>query len=177
MTTIASLPSLGNPPKNRSTVDTAKYVRKDLKATFPCTKFSVRTNSGWLFIHWIDGPTAEAVTEVTNNYNGKYIRWYAAAMTRPVVAHTVGPKAADGTTLETIVSAPHPSAALVTFNVERVSLEREISTDTLAASLQQIQQHRATDTLSEFLGSDAYGWWLYDDSFVARFYLSNKDLQ
>ncbi len=57
-----------------SAVDTAKLVRKDLKAAFPGIKFSVRTDTysmgASIDIHWQDGPTADEVQKVVARYEG-----------------------------------------------------------------------------------------------------------
>jgi len=57
-----------------SCADTAKLVRKALKAEFPGQKFSVRssTYAGGASIHvnWIDGPSESAVESVTCLYQG-----------------------------------------------------------------------------------------------------------
>jgi hypothetical protein len=57
-----------------SCADTAKLVRKALKAEFPGRKFSVRssTYAGGASIHvnWIDGPSEQAVRAVTDLYAG-----------------------------------------------------------------------------------------------------------
>jgi hypothetical protein len=51
---LAKLPSL-------SEKDSAKQIRKILKAQFPATKFSVRSDSSSVDIRWTDGPTTKAV--------------------------------------------------------------------------------------------------------------------
>jgi Large polyvalent protein associated domain 29 len=52
--------------------EVAKLVRADLKAAFPNTKFSVRTDHGTtLNIEWTDGPARKAVDEITGKYAGQ----------------------------------------------------------------------------------------------------------
>lgn len=57
-----------------SCVDTAKLVRKALKAEFPTTKFSVRSSSysggASIDVSWTDGPTGAQVDAVTFLYRG-----------------------------------------------------------------------------------------------------------
>lgn len=57
-----------------SATDTAKLVRAALKAAFPGTRFSVRTDSsrGGAAIHvsWMDGPAYDAVAAVARDYEG-----------------------------------------------------------------------------------------------------------
>ncbi|GAA4767776.1 LPD29 domain-containing protein [Citricoccus nitrophenolicus] len=51
--------------------DVAKFVRKALRAAFPNVKFSVRS-SGYnaLNVAWTDGPTAQQVKAVANEFKG-----------------------------------------------------------------------------------------------------------
>ena len=56
--------------------ETAKDIRKVLKANFPGVKFSVRCSSGSAInIHWVDGPTTKQVDALVGhmkagNFNG-----------------------------------------------------------------------------------------------------------
>lgn len=57
-----------------SVADTAKEVRKALKAAFPGQKFSVRSHSysggASINVNYVDGPAAEAVEEVAHQFQG-----------------------------------------------------------------------------------------------------------
>jgi len=57
-----------------SVADTAKEVRKALKAEFPGVKFTVRSDSysggASIRVGWVDGPTTKAVRAVTGRYEG-----------------------------------------------------------------------------------------------------------
>lgn len=57
-----------------SVADTAKLVRKALKANFPGIKFSVRSRSyaggASIDVEWTDGPTSKAVDAITNQFRG-----------------------------------------------------------------------------------------------------------
>lgn len=57
-----------------SVTDTAKLIRKALKAEFPGTKFSVRSSKyaggASINIGWVDGPTDAQVSAITNFYQG-----------------------------------------------------------------------------------------------------------
>lgn len=61
-------------PTYVSTKDTAKHMRKALRAAFPGVKFSVRSNvySGGssIDVSWEDGPAEEAVRKITDAYAG-----------------------------------------------------------------------------------------------------------
>lgn len=53
--------------------ETAKLIRKALKAAFPTTKFSVRISrsGGSTWINWTDGPTSDAVRAVTAEFESE----------------------------------------------------------------------------------------------------------
>jgi len=54
-----------------SAVDTAKLIRRALKAGFPATKFSVNTrHSSAINIDWADGPTSTNVEAIIDRYKG-----------------------------------------------------------------------------------------------------------
>ena len=61
-------------PRWISCADTAKLVRKALKAEFPGTKFSVRSSNyaggASISVRYTDGPTAEKVNAVCSLYQG-----------------------------------------------------------------------------------------------------------
>lgn len=58
-----------------SVKETAAALRKELRATFPGVRFSVRmdrgTAYGWLSVSWEDGPTDEQVREITRGYQSE----------------------------------------------------------------------------------------------------------
>lgn len=53
-----------------STAETAKLIRKALKAAFPAVKFSVRSSSS-VRVGWTDGPTTKRVEEVVSQFSSK----------------------------------------------------------------------------------------------------------
>jgi hypothetical protein len=57
-----------------STTDTAKQIRKTLRAQWPGVKFSVRkgagTASAWIGVSWEDGPRAKDVTALVSRFEG-----------------------------------------------------------------------------------------------------------
>lgn len=57
-----------------SVTETAKILRKELKANFPGTKFSVRSDKyaggASIDIGWTDGPTAPEVDRIVQGYRG-----------------------------------------------------------------------------------------------------------
>ena len=52
--------------------DAAAAIRRDLRAAFPATKFSVRMGTGtastWIDVKWTDGPNDDMVRNVTDPY-------------------------------------------------------------------------------------------------------------
>jgi hypothetical protein len=61
-------------PRYLTCAETAKEVRKALKAAFPGIKFSVRSNNysggASIDVKWFDGPTSKAVDKVANKFAG-----------------------------------------------------------------------------------------------------------
>ena len=58
--------------ENIDAVAVAKMIRKDLKAAFPGTKFSVRKNGyDCVTINWTDGPASDAVMAVAKWWKSK----------------------------------------------------------------------------------------------------------
>lgn len=50
--------------------DTNKMIRKVLKEAFPDTKFSVKKSNSSTRVQWEDGPSIEAVKNITRNFEG-----------------------------------------------------------------------------------------------------------
>ncbi len=57
-----------------STAETAKFVRRDLKARWPRCKFSVRSHNypggSSIYVRWTDGPTVAEVDALVKQYEG-----------------------------------------------------------------------------------------------------------
>lgn len=74
MTTTATAPPVPIRDGRVDTRDTAKLVRRALKAAFPGTAFSVRisrySGGSSVTVDWTDGPTETAVRKVTDVYSG-----------------------------------------------------------------------------------------------------------
>jgi hypothetical protein len=51
-----------------SSKDTAKHIRKALKASFPKQVFSIRSDHNCIKIHWEDGPLRKDVEAITEQY-------------------------------------------------------------------------------------------------------------
>lgn len=59
-----------------SAVDTAKKIRKTLKAAFPGVKFSVTSSTysmgSSVYVHWTDGPMSSQVNEILDRFKSGY---------------------------------------------------------------------------------------------------------
>lgn len=57
------------------TKDVAKLIREALRREFPGVKFAVRcgagTGSGWISVHYTDGPRRADVEAITSRYKGR----------------------------------------------------------------------------------------------------------
>lgn len=139
--------------------DTAKLIRAQLKAKFPGTKFSVRTDkySGGssIRINWVDGPTDDMVEAVVSAFNGsgfdgmtdyKYSQgaWLmpdGSADLRSVEAHY----GTDGDTIE----AAKDGAIPVSFCADFIFTNREISRSAMDRALRSYAARYPGDELAE----------------------------
>lgn len=130
-----------------SAVDTAKLIRAALKANFPGTKFSVRTDkySGGasVRVHWTNGPTKRDVEAVTSPFAGgsfdgmvdlayswtSYLRPDGSAG----VAHSSGTVGSRGSVPAVDNDVP-ADAELVRFGAKYVFCDREVTADVRAAA-------------------------------------------
>jgi hypothetical protein len=121
-----------------NTVEVAKMLRKQLKATFPGVKFSVRISrysmGSWIDVTWTDGPTGDDVTTLTGAYQGKRFdgiddleysadSWYCG-IHGARVSHTRG----TGDSRDTVINSRCCNdAELVHFGSGCVHTRREVS--------------------------------------------------
>ncbi len=123
-----------------STTDTAKIMRKELKAAFPAAKFSVKCRSysggSSIDISWTDGPSRDAVDAVIGVFEGKGFDGMID------MAYTIDAWVLDGRVIGTRCSgttgsrgvvapwgmiAPHDDAELVHFSSGYVNTSRHVS--------------------------------------------------
>ena len=66
-----------NPKELRGRARTS-YIKKELKAVFPETKFSVRSDHSSIDLSWTDGPTEDMVREIGIHklYESRYGRYF-----------------------------------------------------------------------------------------------------
>lgn len=111
-------------------VETAKMLRAALKAEFPGTKFSVRSErfagGTAININWTDGPTSDAVDAVGKRYQGATFNGMD-----------------DSTTYHSHLITTDDGAEEVRFGARFVQTQREISDGRMA---------EARRTLEEFMG-------------------------
>jgi len=147
--------------------ETAKYLRKAIKARWPHTKFSVRsrTYAGGASIHvrWTDGPADDEVTPVLNRFEGARFdgmidmqtgaqHWLLPNGTIEL-AEIRGTEGSRGTIPDYVTDAPHPNAVLVSLGSHYVFGSRSITN-----SEQQIAAARAiieTECVIEGVGVHA----------------------
>jgi hypothetical protein len=134
-----------------SAADTAKLVRKALKARFPDTKFSVRTDvyagGASVRVGWTDGPTDSEVQEVTQAYAGAGfdgmidLKVYAQHWLHPdgtvTLAHREG---TTGSFVEIIGDPIGPKAELVSFGADYIPTQRRISPEWREAILVMLEE-------------------------------------
>lgn len=125
-------------PRYVPVTEVAKLVRKALKARFPATRFSVRSDSyaggASIRVGWVDGPTETEVREVTQAYAGAGfdgmidLKVYAEHWLHPdgtvTLAHREG---TTGSFTEIIGDPIGPTAELVRFGADYVPTQRSIS--------------------------------------------------
>ena len=124
-----------------SCAETAKCIRKALKAAFPRTKFSVRSHTysmgASIDVGWTDGPTEAEVRRVTNGFEGSnfdgmidmkthHDSWLEADGTAHV-AHGSGTEGSRGVIPATMGSRRTADAKLVSFGADFVFTNRNYS--------------------------------------------------
>lgn len=121
--------------------ETAKLVRKELKRSFPGTKFSVRTDGNALNVSWMEGPTGKAVDEALAPYKGGRfdgmidLAYSVKSWLRPdgTAFHASSPGTAgsrgvhEGYDFE----APEPDAELVIFGAKYIFTKRYYRLETV----------------------------------------------
>lgn len=121
-----------------SCAETAKLIRKALKAAFPETKFSVRSDSysmgASVYVSWTDGPTSTQVSEITDPYNGAGfdsmidLKYHKEHWIEPDGTVTLAKReGTTGSVPELIQDPPTAESRLVSFGADYVLTSRSIS--------------------------------------------------
>lgn len=150
-------------PRYISTTDTAKLVRKLLKAKFPGVKFSVRSDKyaggSSIRVDWTDGPTAKLVDAYVQPFAGsgfdgmidyKYstYSWLLADGRAMPASNRGGTEGQRGSVPGYAFDKPAPDAELVSFSADFIFTDRSYSD---AARDRVLQAYAATwgDELAE----------------------------
>lgn len=128
-----------------SCAETAKLVRKALKAEFPGQKFSVRSSvySGGasIDVEWFDGPTTKQVDKILGRFEGKgfdgmidmayYVQHWMLPDGSIQLAKSPGTEDSRGVYPKIENAKPHPDAKLVHFGADYVTPNRRYTRETL----------------------------------------------
>lgn len=156
--------------------ETAKLVRKQLKAQFPGQKFSVRSDSysggASIRISWTDGPLDRKVDEVVQQFSGAsfdgmidlkthFTSWLNADGTAGV-AYDGGTQGSRGV-YESRIGAPQEGSELVHFGADFIFTEREVTAE-LAATFEGLV--RPCGNMSQ--PCNACGNYVRDNGFIVE---------
>lgn len=160
-----------------SAADTAKLIRKQLKAKFAGVKFSVRTDSyaggASIDVEWTDGPTARLVDAVVKPFAGGgfdgmidmaySVEAFLLADGSACFAQTTGTEGSGGTYLRGKAFKPTPDAERVHFGANYVFTKRNVSVRLLESALTSFRHrfgNEAADLVAITTSSyDGFGRW------------------
>ena len=139
-----------------STTETAKLIRKRLKADYPRATFYVRSKSysmgASISVYWVDGPTQDQVKRIAGDYDGSgfdgmidlkyYINHWLQPDGSTIIAYTSGTGGSGGMNSAISNPKPHKKSRLVSFGSDSVSISRYYS----AAFLQEAGARIASET-------------------------------
>jgi len=136
--------------------ETAKLVRKALKAEFPKCKFYVRssTYSGGasIDIHWIDGPTTKQVDSTVNPYKGAGfdgmvdLKFYYDTWLMPDGSAKIAKCNGSGCTFESWeTEKPHPDAKRVSMGADFIHTNRHHSRELVERVGQMVHEEYGWD--------------------------------
>jgi hypothetical protein len=143
-----------------STAETAKLVRKALKAAFPGVKFSVRSSEyaggSSISVRYTDGPRSSKVDAVAGQYAGADfdgmidLKTYSTHWMEPdgtvKIAHAQGTEASRGYLPTVINDPPSANAGLVRMGADYIIVQREISPERRARIEAEIASYVGEDT-------------------------------
>jgi hypothetical protein len=152
-----------------SAKETNVMIRQALKATFPATKFSVRSpRGGAVNIGWTDGPTEARVNEVVGMFESKgfdgmidmQYSYEAWVLNGVVIGHrTTGTLGSRGVVAPCGLIAPHDDAELVSFGTGYVFTRRVISAPFARRLVAQIAEYFGVKNVPEVSEKeDSFGY-------------------
>lgn len=149
-----------------SNVEAAKLARKELKKTFPGMKFGVRSKNDCIYISWVDGPTTEAVDDLTGGFEGSGfdgmidLEYSKTSWMLPSgevgLAKTAGTTGSMGVVPEVEDAIP-PGAELVKFTTKYIFTSREISKPNLEKARLKVCDYWGLEPGSYEIADDKWG--------------------
>jgi hypothetical protein len=147
--------------------EVAKMIRKDLKAAFPGTKFSVRKRDfNCVTINWTDGPTEMGVEDITYKYLGGGFdsmidlpySWvsFISPSGKIGIAKCEGTEGSMGTVPGHDGIVPYGSR-LVRFDTKYIFTNRAISPANLIAASERVVKKYALDPKKDWIEPTTYG--------------------
>ena len=161
--------------------DTAKLIRKALRAAHPEVTFSVRTRTyaggASIDVGWTDGPTRDDVESVTDLYRGGGfdgsidLAYSRAAWLYPdgsvTFAETGGTEGSRGSVPSDYGAPLNETAELVTFGARYVFTNRNVSPEMMGAAVALIRAwdrrgygegRQCSPGCGDWMGADHLGW-------------------
>ncbi len=140
--------------KYLSVTETAKLIRKQLKAKFPETKFSVRSSSysmgASINVSWTDGPRADEVDPMLAGFKGErfdgMIDMGYSVESWLLPDGSAAPGKSEGTQMSMGShpgydnEKPHPDAEMVSFGADFVFTERSLSPEAKAKVVEALEK-------------------------------------
>ena len=163
-----------------SCADTAKLIRKDLKAKFPNQKFTVNSKSyaggASITVRWFNGPTTKDVEAITNRYESKsfdgsidmacYKDHWMLPDGSVTLARTAGTEDSRGYIPAVKTDKPHPDAIKVSFGASYIFCERKYSASFLQNTVDQIvKQFHIDEPISVKVSTYDNSAWLETHNF------------
>ncbi len=123
--------------KDISPKDTAKFVRKAVKTSFPDTRFSIKTRvytgGSSISVSWTDGPRTQAVEKIAKQFEGADfdgmvdLKTYNRHWLLPDGTVEIAHSPAMTYTNEIVTDAPHPDAIMINFRADYIFCNRHES--------------------------------------------------
>lgn len=127
-------------------VQAAKLIRKQLKANFPNTKFSVTTKNS-ININWTDGPTNSKVQNIVSAFSGTSfngmidLAYNTTSWMLPNGSVQVANSGNDGISDYGKSEKPHPDAIEVSFGASYIFTNRSQSLEALTMVTKDVVKH------------------------------------
>jgi len=141
-----------------SATETAKLMRKDLKANFPGIKFSVRSDRNSINIKYTDGPAEKVVQAVARKYEGAgfdgmidlqyYIsHWMNKATGEVIIAKDQGSTGSGGCHEGHENACPGEGWVKVNFGAKYIFVNQEITAVVMEEAVEMVAKKTGHDDL------------------------------